>query len=110
VIEGLGLVALVAGLLVGAVDVPFMLLFLVVAYGYGVVLNLLSLALDEVSFGRYRRMTDRPLLILWSLLENLGYRQLTVAWRLRGMWRYLRRRTDWGAMTRRGFSVPSEGP
>jgi len=42
-------------------------------------------------------------------VESLGYRQLTVFWRLRGMVRFLRGRTDWGAMTRRGFALP-EGP
>jgi hypothetical protein len=36
-------------------------------------------------------------------LENLGYRQMTVYWRLRGLWKFLRGRKDWGAMERKGF-------
>jgi hypothetical protein len=38
------------------------------------------------------------------MLENLGYRQRTVIWRLRGIWKYLRGRKDWGAMERRGLN------
>jgi len=40
---------------------------------------------------------------VWTLVESLGYRQLTVLWRLRGLWRFLRKNTDWGSMQRRGF-------
>jgi hypothetical protein len=29
---------------------------------------------------------------------------VTVGWRLRGLWRYLRKRSEWGAMTRTGFA------
>jgi len=37
-------------------------------------------------------------------LENLGYRQLTVYWRLRGIVAFLRGRTEWGSMNRQGFT------
>jgi cellulose synthase/poly-beta-1,6-N-acetylglucosamine synthase-like glycosyltransferase len=106
VIEGLGLVALGVGLGVGALNLPFALLFLLVAYGYALLLNVLSLGLEEISYRRYASLGDRLVLLLWAALENLGYRQLTVFWRLRGMLRFLRGHTDWGVMTRRGFAIP----
>jgi hypothetical protein len=80
-----------------------------VAYGYGLVLTLVTLVLEELNFHRYARMRDRLLLVGWALLEPLGYRQLTVAWRLRGLWNFLRGRTDWGAMERRGFDTTTPG-
>jgi hypothetical protein len=44
-------------------------------------------------------------------MENLGYRQLTVYWRLRGFWNFLRGRKDWGKMERKGFHpLPASGP
>jgi hypothetical protein len=46
----------------------------------------------------------------WALLENLGYRQLTVLWRLQGLVKYLRGRREWGAMERRGFTAPPAEP
>ena len=106
VVEGLGLLALPVGLAIDAVNVPFALLFLLAAYGWALLLNVMSLGLEEISFRRYPAVVDRLLLLLWAVVESLGYRQLTVFWRLRGMVKFLRGRTDWGAMTRRGFTLP----
>ena len=109
VVEALGLLGLLAGLLIGAINVPFSLLFLLVAYGLGATLTAMTLALEEVSYHRYERSGDRLLLVLWALLENLGYRQLTVWWRLRGLWKYFRGRKEWGVMERRGFAAKPPG-
>ena len=103
VVEAVGLVGLTAGLLVGAVDGSFALLFFLVAYGFGILLSCLTLVLDELSFQRYTRIRDRLVLVAWATLESLGFRQLTTYWRLRGMVKYLRGSTDWGVMTRTGF-------
>ncbi len=111
VVEVVGLLGLVAGLSVGAVDGSFALLFFLVAYGFGILLSCLTLVLDEYSFQRYTRVRDRLMLFMWATLESLGYRQLTAYWRLRGMVKYLRGSTDWGVMTRTGFTVedPADG-
>ena len=106
VVEALGLVGLAIGLLVGVVDWSFAVLFFLVAYGLGIVLATFTLALEELSFHRYERLGDRALLVLWAVFESLGYRQLTVVWRLRGIWKFLRKRTDWGVMQRKGFTPP----
>ena len=39
------------------------------------------------------------------MLENFGFRQLTVWWRVRAFWEYLRGDLSWGAMERRGVSA-----
>jgi len=44
---------------------------------------------------------------VWAVLEILGYRQLTVWWRLRGVVSYLRGKKSWGKTTRAGFN-PAE--
>lgn len=105
IIEMVGLIGLVAGLLVGAVNGSFATLFFLVAYGVGVLLSCLTLVLDEFSFQRYTRVRDRVVLVVWAALESFGYRQLTTFWRLRGLFKYLRGSTDWGVMTRTGFIV-----
>lgn len=110
VVEALGLVAVATGLAVDAVDLTFAALFLAVAYGWGVLLNLAVLILEELTYRRYHRWSDLFLLLLWSLAEGTGYRQLTVLWRLRGLWRYLRGSTDWGTMSRKGFGTPAGPP
>ena len=106
-VEAVGLIGLAVGALVGAIDLPFALLFFLLAYGYGLILSVFTLVLEEVTFLRYRRFTDRLLLLVWILFENFGYRQLTVLWRLRGMLNWVRRNKTWGAMERRGFA-PTE--
>lgn len=106
VIEALGLAGLIAGLIVGALNVPFAILFFLVAYGLGFLLSLYTVVLEEINFHRYKTIRDRLVLIGWAFLENFGYRQLTVVWRLRGLLGYIQKKREWGAMERRGFRKP----
>lgn len=107
VVEAVGLIGLVIGLAFGAVDLPFALLFFLVAYGLGLIMTVLTLALDEWNYRAYGGLRERLRLLAFAVLEPLGYRQLTVIWRLRGLVRYVRGQTDWGVMTRAGFT-PAE--
>jgi cellulose synthase/poly-beta-1,6-N-acetylglucosamine synthase-like glycosyltransferase len=103
VVEAIGVIGLVLGLIFGVVDWSFAGLFYLTAYGLGTALTSFTLILEDISFHRYNTFRDRVLLFWWTLIENLGYRQLTVYWRLRGLWKFLRGRKDWGAMERKGF-------
>ncbi len=109
VVEFLALIGLIGGLSLGMIDWPFALLFWAVAYGFGSILSLLALLLEEIYQQRYPDFGDRVLLVIWSLVENLGYRQLTVWWRLKGIWRFLTGAREWGSMERRGFG-PANPP
>jgi len=112
IIEAAGLLTLALGLIFGIIDWNFAGLFYLTAYGLGTALTAFTLILEDISFHRYETFRDRALLFWWALLENLGYRQMTVYWRLRGLWKFLRGRKDWGAMERKGFSplsAPSAG-
>jgi cellulose synthase/poly-beta-1,6-N-acetylglucosamine synthase-like glycosyltransferase len=103
-VEAFGILALPAALIVNAVNWQFALLLFIVAYGYALWLTMCSLTLEELTGAPYARFGDRLRLVPWAILESLGYRQVTVVWRLRGLWRYLRKRSEWGAMTRTGFA------
>jgi cellulose synthase/poly-beta-1,6-N-acetylglucosamine synthase-like glycosyltransferase len=108
VVELVGLVGMALGLAFGIVNIPFAILFLLVAYGFGLALTAYTLALDEWTYRGYGGLVDRLWLMLVALVEGLGYRQLTAIWRLRGLIGYLRGRTEWGAMAREGFSGTPE--
>ena len=110
VIELLGWIGLLLGVAAGLLNTSFAALFFLVAYGIGGVLSTYSLLLEEWSFSRYTRVSDRARLMLYLVFESFGYRQLTVIWRLRGIWKYLRGRTDWGRMERRGFAAAPAAP
>lgn len=102
-IELLGILGLATGLLIGVFDVRFALLFFMVAYAINIVLSMFTLLLEEFSFRRYTGFGNRVRLLTWAFLENFGYRQVTVLWRVRGAVRFLQGRTDWGVMVRKGF-------
>ena len=106
VVEAFGLLYMGARLLLGIADLRFVVAFVLLTYVWGLVLSLWSIALDGIAFPRGHRRRDELLLILWAVAEQVGFRQLTIFWRLRGVVKYLQGSTEWGAMTRRGFSPP----
>jgi cellulose synthase/poly-beta-1,6-N-acetylglucosamine synthase-like glycosyltransferase len=110
VVELIGLVVVAIALPLGAIDVPFALLFLLVAYGIGLLLTTLTLALEEWTFGGYGGLHDRLLLRGFGALESIGYRQLTAVWRVRGLVRHWRGHAEWGAMERERFKTTEVAP
>jgi hypothetical protein len=106
VVEAAGLITIVIGLFFAIIDWNFAALFFLTAYGLGTALTAFTLILEEGSFRRYQTFRDRALLFWRALLENLGYRQMTVFWRLRGLWKFVLGRKDWGVMERKGFQKP----
>ncbi len=103
VVEALGLVTVGTGLVFGAIDVPFALLYFAAAYGLGLVLSTIALLLEELAFFGYGQPSHRAWLLVGRLLENSGYRQLTVVLETsRRLW-LPAGQTHWGEMRRRGF-------
>ena len=107
IVELLGYVITIVGLAFGFVNVSFALLFVLVAWGYGMLLSIWAVVLEEVSFRRYRRFSDLFRLLLFASLENFGYRQCTVWWRLKAFVNVWKSGHVWGDMTRKGFGKPS---
>ena len=105
VFEVVGVAVTIVGLALGILDIDHALILLIAAYGYSVVLSLVTLIIDELVHTRYVSMSDRFFLLIWIVFENFGYRQLTVYWRLRGLWKFLRGDNAWGNMVRRGFQT-----
>ena len=105
VVEAAGLAVTVLGLAAGVVDPALAALVATLALGYGVLLSLVALAAEELSYHRYPRWRDLGLALGAAVLENLGYRQLHAWWRLQGLISFaLRREMGWGVMDREGFS------
>ncbi len=103
-LEIVGIVIVPLGLVFGAVNVRYALLLLLVAYGYAILVTLAAMSVEEWAFHRYERWRDLAIGIAASVFENVGYRQMTVWWRLEGWWASLRgKKQVWGVMTRAGF-------
>jgi len=103
-VELVGLVLVFLGLPLGVVNLPYALMFMAAAYGYAILVTLLAMAVEELTFHKYTRWRDLGAILVASLLENVGYRQATAWWRLEGWWASLRgKKQVWGTMTRQGF-------
>ena len=103
IIELTGYVVTILGLAFGLLDWRFAELFFLAAVLYGALLSVTAVALEELSFRRYPKVTDLLRLAAYGVLENFGYRQLATCWRIMGVVDYFRGKQDWGTMKRKGF-------
>ena len=72
-----------------------------VALGLGITLSLCALLMEEMTFHLYQCPSDLLKLVLVSVLENFGYRQLNSYWKLIGLIRWIRgTKAEWGNMVR----------
>ncbi|WP_067473252.1 glycosyltransferase family 2 protein [Actinomadura hibisca] len=106
-----GLLLIPLALFVGVVSPAFVLAFVLVSYGYAVLVTFAALVVEEYAFRRYTRWRDLAVAGGAALLENIGYRQLLAWWGLRGIGSALRGgERVWGVMTRQGFQTGPPAP
>ncbi|WP_199286662.1 glycosyltransferase family 2 protein [Nocardioides houyundeii] len=87
------------------VNPPLVIILLTASVLFAVLVTLIALLAEEVSFRRYRGVPDLLRAIGAAVEENVGYRQMNAFWRLQGIVEALRGTTrDWGTMERQGFS------
>lgn len=79
--------------------------FFVLAIMYSILVSALAVLLEDLAFRRYASVWDLVRLVIGAVLENFGFRQLTVWWRVRAFWEYFRGDLSWGAMERRGVGA-----
>lgn len=108
IIEGLGYLTFAISILTGRASGPYVMAFLAVAFALGISLSFAAVGLEELSFRRYPRFRDLVTLLVVAIAENVGYRQLSMWWRLRGMVSKFRGARSWGAMERKGFQSSEE--
>jgi cellulose synthase/poly-beta-1,6-N-acetylglucosamine synthase-like glycosyltransferase len=109
IVEATGIVALAAGWWLGVLSVSFMIVFALIALVFGLFLSVTAVVLEEASARRFPRVRQLIALVLWSVVEQLGYRQVLAAWRTKALVDAARghKRGHWGDMRRRGLVRPS---
>lgn len=107
VMELIGLLLVPLCTLAGILSIEFFIAYCALVFGFGICLSLGCFLLAELSLRRYRRTIDLWRLGLGAIVENFGYRQLNSAWRVMGIWQFLRKKQGWGEMKRRGFQSPA---
>lgn len=106
--EWLGPLVEVAGYLLlawawasGAMSLQAFAAFMLLAVMLGVALSASALLLEELSFHVYKKPRHLAMLAAVALVENFGYRQMVMLWRLEGLLKWaLGARPRWGEMTR----------
>jgi cellulose synthase/poly-beta-1,6-N-acetylglucosamine synthase-like glycosyltransferase len=101
-IEFAGWIMIPVAAYLGVLNLAALVLLLLLAYGIGLINSFLALLLDE-SFGYLNSPRDTWRLVVAAMFENLGYRQMTVYWRIRAIFGG-RSTKGWGNMERRGVA------
>ncbi|HKX94242.1 MAG TPA: glycosyltransferase family 2 protein [Methylibium sp.] len=102
-VEALGYIVITVLALSGLISWPTFWVFLLLAFGAGLMMSANALLLEELAFHTYQRPRHLLQLLAAIVVENFGYRQLNTWWRLVGIWQWATgRKQVWGEMKRRG--------
>jgi cellulose synthase/poly-beta-1,6-N-acetylglucosamine synthase-like glycosyltransferase len=105
IIEVGGYITIILALISGALSKSFFLEFLLFGYAFATLISIGSVLLEEMTFRRYSDWREVARLLVYCLFEHFPYRQLTMVWRLQGIWQYLRGDLQWRSMKRVGIST-----
>lgn len=108
VVEFLGYLFIPLAYLFGLLELNSFLIFLLVAFLLGTALSMGSILLEQISFRKRTTFWGIMRLVLFAFIENLGYRQLTVLFRIEGILKIRSGRHSWGTIKRQGFDEAKE--
>ena len=107
--ELIGYLVFPIGFALGILDAPTALAFLSLTFVFGTAVSVGTLALEEQQLRRTPTAADLMRVALAAVVENFGYRQINLVYRLRGFWRFARGDTAWAPVPRRGFTRADSG-
>ncbi len=106
VVEVVGYVVIVVSALFGELNATFLVLFVLVAMAYGVALSVSALVMDDARSPHSQSIADIAWLLLCTVIENFGYRQLLAVWRFAAMVELIAgRKARWEPLERKGFQA-----
>jgi len=103
-LEALGYLFMPVLFIFGLFSQDFFLAYLALTFSFGVFISVGSLVLEELELRRYPKAGYLLVLMAAAIAENFGYRQMNNLWRVQGWWQFLRGKTDWAMVARRGFA------
>ncbi len=102
--ELIGYLVIPAAWALGILSPDLALAFLTITFVFGTALSFGTLALEEAQLRRTPSAKDLVRIAMAAVIENFGYRQANLVFRLIGIKRHLRRETGWSAVPRVGFN------
>ena len=109
VVEVFAYLFLLFGFLWGWVIYDFLILFILVDVGFGMLMSLGAVLIEENAYHRYPTLPQFLALSLIALGEHLGYRQMNSFFRVAGLIRHALGDKGWGRLDREGLWVEPEG-
>lgn len=106
-IETQGYVMVILAIALGVFNQHIALLLFISSIMMGIIISIFSLLIMEKEIHYFSRK-ELTILILYSLIENFGPRQLISLWRISGYINSLKKPVGWGTMTRKGFATTSQ--
>jgi hypothetical protein len=101
-VEAMGTILVPFSFLIGAMPLALFILIMTLAMGYGTLLSLGSVLLEETTLRRYPGLRHLVILIAFAVLENFGYRQIVTFFRAQGVLRYLTGLRKWETVVHKG--------
>ena len=102
VVEFLGYFMVPLALIFGMVPVPLFIMFLVLSLVYGTFLSVGAVLLEELTYRRYPSFRDLMVLLVYAVLENIGYRQVVLYYRVQGVMKFIFGFRQWEKVTHVG--------
>lgn len=89
-VEAIGFAYVIIAYCFGLIHIDFVYLFIAITIGFNIIFTVICVLIEEVSFKKFSSLGVLCYHLLYSFLENIGYRQMTVLWRIRGTWHFLK--------------------
>jgi hypothetical protein len=99
-----GLLLTIVAWAFGLVSTLYSVAFLVMSLGLSVVLSTAAVAVDELNFRTYGTRREMLRLLWYAFAESFGYHQLNDVWRGLAFIDIARGKQGWGAQERCGFA------
>lgn len=110
VLEIVGYVVIIVSAALGDLNAAFLVMFVLLAMAYGVALSVSALVMDDARSLHSQSVGDVAWLLLCTVLENFGYRQMLAFWRFAAMIDLLAgRKAHWEPLERKGFQTETAG-
>lgn len=85
------------------IDIKTFILFLLIVFGFGLLVSVFAVFLEVITFNRYKKGKDLFKLFFCAFTENIGYKQLTLYFRIDGLIQYIFKNDSWGTMKRKAL-------
>jgi cellulose synthase/poly-beta-1,6-N-acetylglucosamine synthase-like glycosyltransferase len=82
------------------ISIEIFSLFFIFSVLFGVFISVCAVFLETITFNRYKSNKTVSKIYMYAILENFGYRQITLIFRLIGFFQYIFKYKKWGKMKR----------